>query len=110
MSRKANKLISQERREDYGEEATEGATVLLQGNEEPDGVNDKLEEACAEENAFDASPSEESAARARSHGVGNLDGHATGTANEIKEEKEEDNTAGNRKQPARNPVRGGHGW
>ena len=63
-----------------------------------------------EENAFDAARSEESAARARSHGAGNLYGHVTATANEIEEEKEEKNTAGNCKQPARNPVRGGYGW
>ena len=42
--------------------------------------------------------------------AGNLAGHTTGTANKPEEDKEEDNTAGNCKQPAMNPVGGGHGW
>ena len=52
----------------------------------------------------------ESAARARSERSGNLAGYATGIENDTEEHKEEENAAGNRKQPARNPVRGSHGW
>ena len=42
--------------------------------------------------------------RARSERAGNLAGYATVLANEPKEDEEEENAAGNRKQPARNPV------
>ena len=33
-----------------------------------------------------------------------------GTENEREEDEEEENAAGNHKQPASNPVGGGHGW
>ena len=36
-------------------------------------------------------------------------GYATGTANDPKEEGEEENAAGNRNQPARNSIGGSHG-
>ena len=52
----------------------------------------------------------ESAVRAHSQRAENLNGYATGMANEPEEDEEEENAAGNRKQPARNPVRGSHGW
>ena len=51
----------------------------------------------------------ESAARARSERAGNLAGYATRIENELKEDEEEENTAGNHKKPIRNPVRGSHG-
>ena len=53
---------------------------------------------------------EESAARARLQRAGNLDGYVTGTANDTKEDEEEENAAGNSKQPTRNPVGGSQGW
>ena len=37
-------------------------------------------------------------------------GYATGTENDPKEEEEEENLEGNRKQPATNPIGGSHGW
>ena len=42
--------------------------------------------------------------------AGNLARYATGIENETKEEKEEENTAGNCKQTERKPVRGNQGW
>ena len=41
---------------------------------------------------------------------GNLDGYTTGLSNEPEEEEEEEYAAGNRKHPARKPVRGNQGW
>ena len=52
----------------------------------------------------------ESATRARSERVGNLDGYATGLAKKTEEEEEEEYAPGNRKKPARNPVGGNQGW
>ena len=52
----------------------------------------------------------ESAARARSKRAGNLAGYATGLSNETEEDEEEEYAAGNRKQPARNPIRGNQVW
>ena len=40
----------------------------------------------------------------------NLAVYETGVANKPKEDEEEENAAENRKQPARNPVGGSHGW
>ena len=37
-------------------------------------------------------------------------GYATGTSNKPKEEEEEENAEGNRKQPATNPIGGSHSW
>ena len=82
----------------------------FQDDDEFDGADDKFKEASAEENAFDGARAEESAERARSHRAGNLAGYAVGTANEPKEDKEEENASGNCKKPARNPVGGSHGW
>ena len=42
--------------------------------------------------------------------VGNLARYATVIVNVPKEDEEEENAAGNRKQPARNPVGGNQGW
>ena len=53
---------------------------------------------------------EESVTRACSQRAGNLARYATGTANDPEEDEEEENTAGNRKQPERNPVGGSHSW
>ena len=88
MSGKGDKLISQESRKDYGEEAAEVTKALSQGDEEFDGVDDEFEEACAEDNVFDAARAEESATTARSQRAGNMAGYATGTANDPKEEEE----------------------
>ena len=82
MSVKTNKLMNQEIKEDYGNEATEGATEILQGNDEFDGADDEFEEARAEENAFDPARAEERAASSRSQRAWNLDGYATGKAND----------------------------
>ena len=90
----------------YGKEAAEGATSILLGDDEFDRADDKLEEARVEENAFDAARGEEITVRARSQMAGNLPGYATGTANKPEEDDEEENAAGNRKQPARNPAGG----
>ena len=110
MSVKRNKLMNQESRGGYGKEAAEGATSILLGDDEFDRADDKLEEARVEENAFDAARGEEITVRARSQMAGNLPGYATGTANKPEEDDEEENAAGNRKQPARKPVRGSHAW
>ena len=42
MEGKAKKLISQEIRKDYVEEAAEDATVLSQGDKEFDGADDEF--------------------------------------------------------------------
>ena len=72
----------------------------FQDDDEFDGADNKFKEASAEENAFDGACAEESAERARSHRAGNLAGYAVGTANEPKEDKEEENASGNCKKPA----------
>ena len=107
MSGKTNRLMNQE---SYGDEAAEGATAISQCGGQFVGTDNEFEEAHTEENVFDVACAEESAAWARSQRAENLAGHATGTANEREEDEEEENAAGNRKQPARNPVGGGHGW
>ena len=54
MIGKTNKWLNQENRKDYGDEAAEGTTEILQGDNEFDGADDKSEEARAEENAFES--------------------------------------------------------
>ena len=108
MSGKTKKLVNQESKENYGDEVAEGATEILQINDKFDGADDEFEEARVEENAFDAARAVESMARARSQRAGNLAGNATGTAKDPKKDEEEENTAGNRKHPSRNPVGGSH--
>ena len=39
-----------------------------------------------------------------------MSGYTTRTSNKPKEEEEEENTEGNQKQPAMNPIGGSHGW
>ena len=85
---KTNKLINQDSREDYNNEAAEGATALPQGDGKFDGADEKFEEARAEENAFDAGRAEESTARSHLQRAGNMAGCATVTANNPKEEEE----------------------
>ena len=63
MIRKKNKLINQESREDYGDEAAEGATALLQGDKEFHGADEEFEEARVEENVFNVERAEESMTR-----------------------------------------------
>ena len=87
MSGKGNKLISQEIRKEYGEEAAEGTTVLSQGDNKFDGVGNEFEEERAEENAVNVARTEENAARARSQRAGNMAVYATVTMNEPKEEE-----------------------
>ena len=65
MSGKTNKLISQEGKKDYGEEAAEEIKETSNGDDEFDGGDDEFEEAHAEEIVFDRAHAEESAARAR---------------------------------------------
>ena len=52
----------------------------------------------------------ESAARARSERARNLAGYAMGLAKNPEEDEEEENTAWNCKQLARNPAGGSQGW
>ena len=104
MSGKTNKLIIQEISKDYGEEAAEGTKVLSQGDDKFDGADEEFEEARVEENALDAGRAEESVARARSQRARNMARYVMGTVNDPKEEEEENNAEGNRKQPATNPV------
>ena len=59
-------MSNQENREDYGDEAAEGATVLLQSDEKFDGAYNEFEGARTEEKAFEAARAEERAARAHS--------------------------------------------
>ena len=86
MGGKTNILVNQEDKERYGNEAAEGATEILQGDEKFFGADAKFEEARAEE----------SATRARSQRAGNLAGHAIGTDTERKDNEEEENAARNR--------------
>ena len=85
MGGKTNKLISQEGKRGYGKEAAEETKGISQGNDEFDGADDKFEEACVEEIAFDRARAEESVSRARSQRARNMDGYATGTVNDPKE-------------------------
>ena len=111
ISCKMNILLKQEGRESYGDEAAEGATAILHGEDEFVGVNNK----------FEAARAEESTSRARSQRAGNLFRNATGTTNEREEDKGEDNDTSNRTQPVGNLVEqatgevktifgGGNGW
>ena len=79
--------MNQESREDYGNEAVEGATAIFQGSNEFDGADNEFEETRAEENAFGAARAEEIAARARLQRAGNLAGYATGAANDPEEDE-----------------------
>ena len=79
--------MNQDIRESYDDKAAEGATAILQSDDEFDRADNEFEAAGAEEKAFDAAGAEEREARACSQRAGNLAGHATGTANELKEEK-----------------------
>ena len=81
MCGKTNILVNQESRESYGNKAAEVATVILKGENEFDGADDKFEEACAEKNMFDTSHAKESATRAHSQREGNLARHVTGKEN-----------------------------
>ena len=87
MGDKMNRLVNQEIRKSYGDEAAEGATVILQGNHEFVGMDDEFEAARAEENAFNAARAQESAEKARSQRAGNLEVNMTGTANKRKEDE-----------------------
>ena len=81
MSGKTNRLVNQEGREIYGNEATEDATEILQGDDEFVGADDE----------FEAARAYESAASSRLQRSGNLAGHATGKVINHKEEKTEEN-------------------
>ena len=87
MSGKTNKLVNQYIREIYGDEAAEGATAILQGDDEFVGADDAFETARAEENVFDTVRAEESGVRACSQRAGKLDGHTKGTKNKRKEDE-----------------------
>ena len=78
-------LINQEGKRDYVEEAAEETKKISQGDDEFDGADDEFEEERAEEIAFDRELAEESVARARSKRARNMDGYATGTANDPEE-------------------------
>ena len=66
MSGKTNKLVNQEGRESYYDEAAEGATVISQGDDKVIGADDDFEASGAEEIVFDAARAEESVAWERS--------------------------------------------
>ena len=87
MIGKTNRLVNQESRENYGDEAAEGATAILQGGDKFVGADDEFEAARAEKNAFDVARAEESTSRVRLQRAGNMVGHAMGTANERKEDE-----------------------
>ena len=110
MSGKTNKLISQEGKKDYGEEAAEDTKEISQGDDKFDGGDDEFEEARAEEITFDRACAEEIAARARSQKARSMSGYKTGTSNNTEEEEEEKNVEGNRKQPVTNPIGGSLSW
>ena len=110
MSAKTKKLVIQEGKKDYGEEAVEYAKETLQGDNESDGGDEELEEARAEDITFDKERAEESAARAHSQKARSMDRYKTGTSNDPEEEEEEENPEGNLKQPKTNPIRGSRGW
>ena len=61
-----NKLVIQEGKKDYGEEAAEETKKTSQGDDKFDGGDKELEEARAEEIAFGKARAEESATRERS--------------------------------------------
>ena len=60
--------------------------------------------------AFNRVRTEESAARSRSQKARSMVRYKTGTENDPKEEEEEENLEGNRKQPATKPIRISCGW
>ena len=98
------KIVNQDSMENYGKEAAKGATSISKGDDEFDRADDEFEEARAEENMFNAACTEESAARACSQRLVNLDMYAMGKANKRKEDKTEDNAARNCTQLERKPV------
>ena len=110
MSGKTNKLISQEVKEDYNEEATEDTKEKSQGDNKFDGGDEEFEEARAEDIEFDRACTEESVARAHSQKSRIMDLYKTRTAKDPEEEEEEENSEGNHKQTATNPIGGSHGW
>ena len=63
--------------------------MLLQGDKEFYGADNKFEEARAEENAFNAARVKESVEKSRSQRSGNMDRYVTVTANYFEEEEEE---------------------
>ena len=65
MSEKTNKLIIQEGKKDYGEEAAEETNKMLQADEEFNRGDEEFEAARAEEIAFNMARTEESTSRAR---------------------------------------------
>ena len=89
MSEKKNKLISQEGKRDYGEEAAEETKEISQGDDEFNGADKEFEEARAEEIAFYRARTKESAARARSQRASTMAEYTTGTSNNPEEEEEE---------------------
>ena len=97
MSAKTNKLIIQDGKKDYGEEAVEDTKETLQGDDKFDGGNEEFEEARTEEIAFDRSCEEESAATALSQKARSMVRYKTGTENDPEEEEEEENSEENRK-------------
>ena len=80
MSERTNKLISQEVKKDYGEEAAEDTKEISQGDDEFDGGDDEFGETCVEDITFDRACTEESATRARSQKASSMDGYAMVTA------------------------------
>ena len=110
MSGGENKLISQEGKRVYGEEVAEETKGISQGNKKFDGADNEFKEACSEEIAFDSAHTEESAARESLQSSSNMSRYVTGTANDPKEDEEEENSEGNRKQPETKPKGGSRGW
>ena len=81
--------MNQESRDRYGDESTEGATEISQGEDKLDGADEIFEEAHTDENMFDVACAEEIVARANSQRVRNLYRHVTETNNERNEDEEE---------------------
>ena len=75
---KTNKLIIQEGKKDYGEEAAEETKETIQGDDKFDGEYEEFEAARAEEVAFDRARAEESVARARSQKASSMVRYKTG--------------------------------
>ena len=73
-------------------------------------MDKEFKESHVEEIVLDRARTEERAARAHSLRSSNMEGYATGTANDPKEEEEEENPEGNSKHLATNPIGGSRGW
>ena len=79
MSAKPNKLIIQEGRKEYREEAAEETKETSQGNDKFNGGDEEFKEAHVEQIAFDRAHAEERATQARMQKARSMAGYKTGT-------------------------------